>query len=274
MDNDFKKIAESIINAGAVEVRDVDKGEDPFVYSTGNRGPGYVMVKGLVGQPKVFKFLVRKLAEKLQPMLGEIDFVEGNATGGMVPGWQLRNELSELAGKEFPYCYLRGARKEGGHGELITGDRANPLIQKGMRALIVEELVNFAGTTTNAAEEFRRAGYQVDHAACILFYDQPEANARLKEKKLKLTSAITLPQLLETAEENEMLPKAAIQSYCEFLADPVNWQLQRGYVIPENSAKKAQKKGIAMKKLSPEKAIKQGAPEEKVKVGVIYYAKA
>lgn len=269
----IQEVAVTIIKTGAVEVRDVDAGDAPFVYSTGNRGPGYVMVKGLVGQPVAFKYLTRALAEKVLSIGAKIDFVEGNATGGMVPGWQLRNDLSDLAKHEYPYCYLRGARKEGGHGELITGDRANPFIQKGMNVLIVEELVNFAGTTSNAAEEFRCAGYQVTHAACILSYDHPESNAKLKEHKVSLIPLITLPELLDAGLAAGLLPKASVDSYKEFLVDPTGWQLKRGYVVPEASAQKAQQQGIAMKKLSAEEAIALGAPQDKVKAGVVYWKK-
>ena len=68
--NNFKipsteEIGIKIINSGAFELKDVDNGEDPFVYSTGNRGPGYVIIKGLVGQPDVFKYLMKILAHKV-----------------------------------------------------------------------------------------------------------------------------------------------------------------------------------------------------------------
>src|SRR3990167_735411 len=184
------EIASTIINAGAISIRDVDSGELPFVYSTGNRGPGYLMIKGLVGQPAVLKKLTKSLAYKVIQE-AKFDFIEGNATGGMIPGWQLRNDVSDILGKEIPYCYLRGSRKEGGHGELITGNSNNPLIKPGMKALVVEELVNYAGTTGNAAEEFRAAGYPVSHAACILSYDHQQSNARLEEKGITLVPLIT-----------------------------------------------------------------------------------
>ena len=48
--------------------------------------------------------------------------------------------------------------------------------------MVVEELVNYAGTTANAAEEFRAAGYPVSHAACILSYNHAQSNSKLKEK--------------------------------------------------------------------------------------------
>jgi len=264
-------IASTIINSGAISIRDVDNGDEPFVYSTGNRGPGYLMIKGLVGQPSILKSLTKWLAHKVVKE-AKFDFIEGNATGGMIPGWQLRNDISDLLGKEVPFCYLRGSRKEGGHGELITGNQNNPLIKPGMKALIVEELVNYAGTTANAAEEFRAAGHPVSHAACILSYDHTQSNSKLKEKKITLVPLITLPRLLDIAKYHKWLPLKSIQSYRDFLKDPLEWQLNRNLVIPESSAMKAQEKGYQMKYIDPKDAIKMGAPAGKVKEGVRYWA--
>lgn len=266
----LEEIASRIVGAGAVSIKDVDNGDEPFVYSTGNRGPGYLMVKGLVGQPEVLKFLTRNLAYKVVDE-AEFDFIEGNATGGMIPGWQLRNDVSDVLGREVPFCYLRGSRKEGGHGELITGNDNNPLITKGMKALVVEELVNYAGTTGNAAEEFRSAGYPVSHAACILSYDHQQSNSRLAEKGITLVPLITLPQLLDVAESSSLIPKKAIDSYREFLADPLDWQLSRGLAIPADSAQKATERGYSMIELSGEEAVKRGAPSGKLKEGVVYW---
>ena len=274
------EVASAIINAGAISIRDVDSGELPFVYSTGNRGPGYLMIKGLVGQPAVLKKLTKSLAYKVIQE-AEFDFIEGNATGGMIPGWQLRNDVSGMLGKEIPYCYLRGSRKEGGHGELITGNQNNPLIKNSMKVLIVEELVNYAKTTTNAAEEFRAVGYLVSHGACILSYDLQEANERLKEREMSLVSLVKLPDLLNVAETNNQIPREAINSYRNFLKNTVEWQLSRGLIIPggiksqelEGSAKKAVEMGHKMRKLSGEEALKMGAPEGKIKEGIVYWAK-
>jgi len=258
------EVAKKIVNAGAAEVRDVDGGEEPFVYTTGNRGPGYLMIKGLVGQPTVLKFLTGQLAHRVVDE-AEFDFIEGNATGGMIPGWQLRNDVSELLGREVPFCYLRGSRKEGGHGELITGDRNNPLIKRGMRALVVEELVNYAGTTGNAAETFRTAGYPVSHAACIFSYDHGESNARLKEKDLTLVSLITLPQFLDVSEADNLIPQDPIRSYRDFLSDPLGWQLSRGLVVPAATAERATKRGYNMRELGKQEALERGAPPRKIR---------
>jgi|GEM_PF-1157502 len=274
----IEEVAKTIFASGAVEIRDVDSGEEPFVYSTGNRGPGYVMIKGLVGQPKVLNFLSRQLAHKIAPLYQkEFEFIEGNATGGMVPAWQLRIELERVLGLEegtIPYNYLREARKSGGHGELITGKGNNPLIIDGMPVLVFEELVNYAGTTTNAARIFREEGHPVTHVGCILTYDHAESNQKLKEAGLILDSAITLPQLLDYVESTKAKSPEAVRSYRGFLASTVDWQLQRNLVIPADSAKVATEKGHKMRELSTEEALSLGAPAGKIKEGIVYWAQA
>jgi orotate phosphoribosyltransferase len=230
------------------------------------------MIKGLVGQPEVMRWLISQLAYKVVEE-AKFDFIEGNVTGGMIPGWELRNQVSELLGREVPFGYLRESRKEGGYSELITGIQNNPEIQKGMSAWIVEELVNYAGTTCNAAQVFRNAEFPVTHGACILSYDHAEARQRLAEHEMTLVSVITLPQLLDAAEAAGIFPKKAIDSYRTFLADPVVWQLDRGLVIPASAAKVATERGYTMRKLDAAEAIRLGAPEEKVKKDIVYFAK-
>lgn len=226
----LEEIGLRIVDAGGLEIRDVDSGEEqPFDYSSANKGPGYVMIKGLVGQPHVLQFLTGQLALKIVENMN-FDFIAGNATGGMVPGWQLRNDLEGLTGKEIPYVYVRETRKIGGHQEYVTGNMNNPLITNGMRALVFEELVNFAETTTKSAKVLRDKGYNADVAATILFYDNPKAVELLRQEGVSLTPLITLTTLIDVAERTGKFNSKAIASYREFLQDPIEWQLKRGMI--------------------------------------------
>ena len=215
-----------------MDIRDVSGGEEPFVYSSGNRGPGYVMVKGFVGQPSVLTYLTTQLASKLAENIN-FDFIAGNATGGMIPGWQLRNDLKKLTGIEFPYVYVRETRKVGGHKEQVTGDMNNPLIKVGDRGLVFEELVNFAQTTTNSAIVLRKKGYHADVAATSLSYENPKAAELLNATSVTLTHLIGLPELLAVAETTGRFKRELVEDFREFLADPVGWQLDRGYELPK-----------------------------------------
>jgi len=214
-----KKLMERVIEVGAIEIRDLSQGEEPFLYSSGNWGPGYVMIKGLVSQRPLLENILMELSKKVYRKTGEkLDFVAGNATGGMVPAWILAKYL------ERPYVYVRASRKKGGHQDVITGDQQNVLILEGCKALVVEELVNFAETTCASAEKLRKEGYEVKYAATILSYDNPVAHERLKELGVELICLFTLEELIDVAEATGAFSEAAVADYREFLKDPMAWQ--------------------------------------------------
>lgn len=76
------EVCRLLLAARVLSIRDVDAaGEEPFVYSSGHVGPGYVMVKGLVGRLDVFSTLTEQLALKLIDEGVAFDHVAGNATG-------------------------------------------------------------------------------------------------------------------------------------------------------------------------------------------------
>jgi orotate phosphoribosyltransferase len=225
---------------GAVEIRDVplhvtnievdqlSRNRQPFKYSSGNWGPGYLMIKGLVGWPTVLKCLIKYLAFEVAERVPDLQFVAGNATGGMIPGWQLAGELSGLLGREIPCAYIRETRKAGGQKELITGIANNPKVPAGAIGINVEELTNFAETITNGVSIMRNSGYTANHGAAIFYYENPEANKKLAENKIEMIHLFTLPELLDVAESNSLFPVKAVTDYRKFLADPSVWQAERG----------------------------------------------
>jgi len=225
---EIEKIALMILEAKTVEIRDVDSGEEPFLYASGNWGPGYITIKNLVGRKQIIKSLVHELAVKIAKKAPHIDFVAGNITGGVIPGWLLSEDLEKIWRKTVPFVYIRETRKKGGLRELITGISNNPEIPSGANGLVVEELVNFAETICNGAEALREEGYTVTHATTILFYNNPESIRTLKEYKIDMIYLLTLPVLLEVAERHHTHSQKAIDGFREFLVDPLGWQAKRG----------------------------------------------
>lgn len=207
-----------LIEAGVLEIRDIDAGEKPFLYSSGNWGPGYVMVKGLVSRRDLVKRLCHTLANKVMSVTSP-DIVVGNVTGGMVPGWIVSDYLC------IPYLYVRNTRKVGGHGELVTG------LHSGLSGscLVVEELVNFAQTTVNSAIALRALEFQVNYAASILSYENSKGIENLNDNGVKLISLLTLSGLLDEAEKSGVFSKSAIDDYRLFLQNPGQWQIMRGF---------------------------------------------
>lgn len=212
------------------EVEKLPLENQPFLYASGNWGPGYAMIKGLVGRKKIIKFLTQQLARKIAEQASRVDFVAGNVSGGVIPAWLLSEELETLLGRTVPFVYIREARKKGGQKELITGIANNPEIPAGANSLVVEELVNFAQTTCNGVDALRDAGYSVTHAATVLFYNNPEAIRALKTHGVEMIYLFTLPELLMVAEKYQTHSREAIDDYREFLKDPLCWQAKRGLI--------------------------------------------
>ncbi|MBI1979097.1 MAG: hypothetical protein HYS62_03510 [Candidatus Aenigmarchaeota archaeon] len=218
------EIAPRIIEAGALEIRDIDGGEKPFLYSSGNWGPGYLMIKGLVGQPHLMKYLCAQVA--LRVPKDRVDFVVGNVTGGLIPGWEIRNNLEMQKGEEVPFVYVEGSRVSEGR---MIGEEDNHLVRKGDKSLVVEELVNFLQTTTNSVLLSRHRGYDAKLAATILHYKNPIALKQLGEHGLELFYVVSLPDIIDAAERSPMFKPRAVADYRRFLENPLKWQADRGY---------------------------------------------
>lgn len=238
-----EEVCAMLLDAEAVSIRDVDGGEDPFLYSTGNFGPGYVDVKGTVANQKFFKPAVQQLAVKVIREDVTFDFVAGNATGGMVPAYEFREQyqgLTALAGdpQEKEYVYIRGSRKQGGLGEHVTGLKYIPRQKPDgspVRGMVMEELVNFAGTTTNSTLLLRDLGFEATHAATLFTYGHEESAKRLADAGIKLVSLVRLETLLDFAVADNRFSADTVASYREFLAGPAEWQARRG-IVPQELA--------------------------------------
>lgn len=269
----YLEIVKLIIESNSVSLRDVDNGEEPFLYSSGNRGPGYVMIKGLCGMPNILKYLCEQLSYKIYNVINskdcdyKIDCINGNATGGIICGWEIADNLAKLCDYPINFMYYRGNKKNEGHNEEVVGIN---YVKPKSNVIVVEELVNYAKTTMDAVNHLRNNN-NVQYAACLLSYDHNDVNTMLKNNSVDIISLITLPKLLQIAEDNGLIKKNIINSYKKYLNNPVKWQLDRGYVIPEESAKNAMTQGYNMKKLSSLEAIKLGAPKTKIDEGIIYY---
>ena len=125
----MKKLIEEIIKNKAVELRDVEGGEEPFLYASGNWGPGYISIKGLVGRKDIFKPLIANLAFKIICQ-AQIDFVAGNVTGGMIPGWELSNYLEKpFEINEIREIILEALKEKKGFNGKVSDFQLSDIIQ-------------------------------------------------------------------------------------------------------------------------------------------------
>ena len=94
-----------LLESGGLEIRAVDEGAEPFLYSSKNHGPGYVDVKGRVGFDEVFEPMVELLVDVLIEDKVQFDLIVGMMTGGSMPGFRLKQLLQERLGRRIVYIY-------------------------------------------------------------------------------------------------------------------------------------------------------------------------
>lgn len=102
-----------------------------------------------------------------------------------------------------------------------------PIQDKG-RGIVTEELVNFAGSTSNAVLWLRELGYTVEDSVAMLTYENPEAIQCLKRLEVKHHYIVTLSDLLNMGKQDEYANPRLIQEYKRYLKDPLRWQAERG----------------------------------------------
>ncbi len=254
MDIRTEQIARMIIESGAADIREIPEKvsneevsllllkHQPFLYSSGNWGPGYISIKGMVSFPEKMDAMGNELGRKVSQGGHKVKFVAGNLTGGVIPAWILKNYLSReynipigflyvygsrsldgkrrlvaidesnwplllngfrssiqnsqneglsfdfIAGcvptgmpfayelsKEFnvPFVYIREERKKGGHKELITGNKNNPLIQYGQTGLVIGKTEDLFASSQAGVEILENEGYNGMSIGPILRDDSP-----------------------------------------------------------------------------------------------------
>lgn len=222
-------IARVIVEGGAISIRDVENGEKPFEYSSGNFGPGYISIKGIVSNQKLLKFLVKQLALKAKTNKN-FDGIAGLVTGGLHPSAYFRDYLQELQSREIVWIYIRDIRKPTGTKEHITGisnlitGGLSEWTPKGMNICVFEELTNYSNSLVNGAKILQDSGYACNTSFSILDYCSSDSRNRRKEANLKHTSLITLPDLLYNLEKSKLFEKKLMDSYRQFQENPRAWQ--------------------------------------------------
>ncbi|MBI4134431.1 MAG: hypothetical protein HY475_03350 [Candidatus Terrybacteria bacterium] len=218
-----QRLAHLLVESGALAARDVENGEEPFVYNSGSCGPLYLDIKGRVGFDRVFDAMTRALAEIIESRGVSFDAIAGLMTGGAIPAFRLKQILSSRQRRAIPFLYVRAEGDPVPQREAIVGMRGNPALSSHMRVLLVDEVVNAAGTTARGTLLLRHAGFRVSDVAAVAHYENSAGNERLKQIGLRIHAVFTVREIVDAALAEKMLtPRLAAQCH-DFLANPIGW---------------------------------------------------
>ncbi|MFW6129592.1 MAG: orotate phosphoribosyltransferase [Atribacterota bacterium] len=209
---------EECLNLGVLNIVDCRK-EQPYLYSSKKLGPGIVNIKELVGtvwMRKASSYLGKIIYDKIV-----FDFIAGNATGGIVPSYVAWEYIISHKISDILYVYIRDSKKEYGNREQVSGAK---FLNKGNKGIVIDELINYGSNSLASCKLLREMGFEVNHVACLMQYENKIANEKFKENGIEVISIFTLSELLDVAERIGKFNKFLIDEYREFLEDPEKWQ--------------------------------------------------
>jgi len=143
-----------------------------FVLSSGLHSPVFLQKALVFMNPKRTARLCKALAARVRDEVpGEIDAIVSPAVGGIIPGYEMARQM------KLPDMYV-----ERENGEFVLR-RGFPL-KKGMRVLMVEDIITTGLSSRECIEAIRKMGARVVASACLI--DRSGGKAKVGTKLISL----------------------------------------------------------------------------------------
>lgn len=189
--------------------------KEPFVYTSGRRGPAYVDVRRMISFVKERNRLMDMGAQLLREKIGEsnIDFVAGGETAGIPYAAFLSERLQK------PMLYIRKKPKGFGRMAQIEGC----MDEAGKKVLIVEDVQNFGSSIKIFIDALQTAGAIAEHVFVVFQHGHEGSKKAAAELGVKVHALCTWWDILEVARAKKYFDNETLSSVEDFLNDPEGW---------------------------------------------------
>lgn len=207
-----KEIAEALLDSEAVRVS-----LDPlFTWSSGMKSPVYCDLRSLNSNLEVRRQITAAFAELVNE--DEFDVIAGTSTAGIAWAAWLAESLNK------PMVYVRGTSK--GHG---TKQRVEGKIDKGLRVLVVEDLVSTGGSSADTVRALREdCEATVTDIVAINSYLMAKADVLFAELNVKLSTLTDFGAILNLLLDRGDFTSEQLEVLKDFGADPAGWADRHG----------------------------------------------
>lgn len=196
-----KEIAEILLNVGAVEINP----NEPFTWASGIESPIYCDNRLTMSDPVGRKQIAEGLADLIRTKYPETSIIAGTATAGIPhAAW-----VADILG--LPMVYVRSSAKGHGRSRQIEGK-----INRGDKAIIVEDLISTGGSSLNAAAALRSENIEVTGIVSIFTYELKKADEAFEAEKLTYASLTDFGALIEVSKENGAIDENSISSLLDW----------------------------------------------------------
>ncbi len=202
-------VADKLLEIGAIKLNH----KNPFTWSSGWKSPVYCDNRLALSYPEIRKYVKESLASAIRKNYPLVECIAGVATAG-IPQGALVADLLEL-----PFVYVRPKPKEHGMGNLIEGK-----VDKGKKAVLIEDLISTGGSSLKAAQAMTEAGFSVIGMVAIFTYGFDIAEKSFAQANVPLVCLSDFNHLLTEAVSKKYLDEAQLSYVKRWRQDPGNWK--------------------------------------------------
>ena len=207
--NNKKTIAEKLLQINAIKLSP----EKPFTWASGWKSPIYCDNRKSLSFPLVRDLIKTEMYNVISVSFPKANLLAGVATAGIAWGAMAADLL------KLPYIYVRPKPKEHGLGNQIEG-----YYEKGMKVVVIEDLISTGKSSLQVVEVLRQAGVEVVGMVSIFTYGFAVADKAFSDAKVPYRTLTNYTHLISLAVEKGKVSPETEGLLLEWRNDPANWQ--------------------------------------------------
>jgi orotate phosphoribosyltransferase len=203
-----KTVAEKLLQVNAIKLSP----KEPFTWASGWKSPIYCDNRKVLGYPYVRDFIKSEMCNVIFEQFPDAELLAGVATAGIAWGAMSADQL------KLPYIYVRPKPKEHGMGNQIEG-----YYEKGMKTIIIEDLISTGKSSLQVVDVVKAAGLDVIGMVSIFTYGFSVAEKACADAGVRTISLTNYSTLIELASEKGSIDPADQKTLLNWSQNPSEW---------------------------------------------------
>ncbi len=209
MDNYKKDFAKRLLDIKAIKLQP----DAPFTWASGWKSPIYCDNRKTLSYPDLRSFVKQGLVNVIKERFANANAVAGVATGAIAQGALVADALN------LPFCYVRSKPKDHGMGNLIEGT-----LPASSKVVVVEDLISTGGSSLQAVNALRQAGFEVVGMVAGFTYGFAIAAEAFRKSGVELVTLSDYEHLVEVARETGYVKEGDMETLREWREAPAEWR--------------------------------------------------
>ncbi len=203
-----KAIAEKLLQIEAVKLSP----QQPYTWASGWKSPIYCDNRKILSFPYIRDYIKSELCNVIFEQFPDAELIAGVATAGIAWGAMAADQL------KLPFVYVRPKPKEHGLGNQIEGS-----YEKGMKTVVVEDLVSTGKSSLQVVDALKAAGLEMEGMVSIFNYGFDVAAEAFDKAGVKLKSLTNYQHMISLATEKGSVSADMESVLLQWQKDPANW---------------------------------------------------